>query len=310
MAASLSKSRGKGSSHGHLGSLKYASTESFGKAYEGRGRVNMDKGTDDLSILDRPEILMFIFVPRRATQTGPSVSYAKDYMVEVEKGVRIGCRFFSSGKDLPNILFFHGNGEIVTDYDDVAPLFREIGLNLFVADYRGYGFSNGTPTISKMISDAHSIYDYFIDLLEKQGYTGNVLLMGRSLGSASAVELASMYQDRVKGVIIESGFADIFSLFEHLGFPLQSLALPEGVRERNLVKLQSIRIPTLVIHAQHDHIVPLNQGKSVYDGVSSEEKRFLMIPNADHNNIMMMGLKDYFNAIKIFALGVSSESKK
>jgi len=90
----------------------------------------------DYSFLDRPEILQFIFYPRKDPVGKPSVSNATDYFIPVEEGIGIGCRFYTAGQNSPNILYFHGNGEIVADHDYIAPMYNERGINLFVADYR------------------------------------------------------------------------------------------------------------------------------------------------------------------------------
>jgi len=259
----------------------------------------MEEGFD-LSALDRPEILQFIFFPRRDFGSKPSTANTQDHKIPVEKEVFIGCRFYICNKDAPNILYFHGNGEIVSDYDDVAPLYGRIGVNLFVADYRGYGFSGGTPTFTNMIGDAHEIFKTFVQILKKDNHTGKVFVMGRSLGSASALELAYNYQGQISGIIFESGFASIFELLKYLGFPIESLDLSKETGSSYFTKIRSISIPTLVIHGEYDHLVPVEEGKAIFDNVSTDKKQMLIIPNADHNTIMMMGMEEYFKAIEGF----------
>ena len=67
----------------------------------------------------------------------------------------VSCRFYKGNAEWPWILFFHGNGEVVSDYDEISPFYFKRKINLVVADYRGYGKSGGTPTITDMLSDAH-----------------------------------------------------------------------------------------------------------------------------------------------------------
>ena len=100
--------------------------------------------------MDRLEVQQFLFHPRKTVRT-ELPAFATDIDIEVEEGVTIGCRLFTADKDVPTILFFHGNGEIVSDYDAVGPLYVEQHLNLLVTDYRGYGWSDGTPTFSTLI---------------------------------------------------------------------------------------------------------------------------------------------------------------
>jgi len=248
-------------------------------------------------LLDDPEILRYVFYPRKDDRPMPSVQNATNVLVPVEGEISIGCRFYHAQERGPSILFFHGNGEIVSDYDFIAPLYAERGLNLFVADYRGYGFSGGTPTVSAMIRDAHPILDYFLEFLKKNRYTGPVVVMGRSLGSAPALELGSKHPDRLQGLIIESGFARTFDLLKSLGIPLPTPPPAEDTVVSNLQKISQIILPTLVIHAERDHIIPLQHGRDLYEACPSSDKKLVIIPGANHNDLLMVGQAQYFEAI-------------
>ncbi|OGW18058.1 MAG: hypothetical protein A3G93_02615 [Nitrospinae bacterium RIFCSPLOWO2_12_FULL_45_22] len=254
----------------------------------------------DYSFLDRPEILQFIFYPRKDPVGKPSVSNATDYFIPVEEGIGIGCRFYTAGQNSPNILYFHGNGEIVADHDYIAPMYNERGINLFVADYRGYGMSDGTPTFNAMMADAHILFREFCKVLRDNSYTGPLFLMGRSLGSASVVELAYHYQAQMKGLIIESGFANILGLFEHLGFPVKSFGFTEEPKFSNRVKVRSISIPSLIIHAEYDQLIPLSEAHDLFNSLSTDDKRLVVIPRADHNTILAIGMEPYFQALEHF----------
>ena len=107
--------------------------------------------------MDSPQIQRMLFHPRTAKRT-PLPAGAEDIDIEVEPGIVIGCRFFAAGKDKPTILFFHGNGEIVSDYDSIGPEYVRHGLNILVTDYRGYGWSDGTPSFSSLLADSHVLY--------------------------------------------------------------------------------------------------------------------------------------------------------
>ena len=157
----------------------------------------------DLSFLDRPEILKIAFHPRKSS-IKPSRPNAKNYFIEVEKGIKIGCRFYSKRLDFPSLLIFHGDGATVDDYDLFAPFFNEIGINPFVVDYRGYGFSDGIPTMTNMIQDSHKIFKGFSEIVQEHGSRRSLFVMGRSLGSIPAIEVVYRHQNDVQGLIIES----------------------------------------------------------------------------------------------------------
>ena len=108
--------------------------------------------------------------------------------------------------------------------------YNRLGINFFPVDYRGYGRSGGQPSITSMMQDCHKILSYVASWLPENGYTGPVLLMGRSLGSASVLELAATYPEKVAGLIIESGLALAGPLLHLLGINPGSLGIYRGVR--------------------------------------------------------------------------------
>lgn len=251
----------------------------------------------DYAALDRPELVQFVFYPRKDF-TGPPPG-ATDHLIPVDKDVAISCRFYVRGFKSPSILFFHGNGEVVGDHDFIAPMYHRRGINLFVADYRGYGSSGGTPTFSSMVADAHRIFDGFQEVLRQDGYSGKVFLMGRSLGSVSAIELASCYGDKIEGLIIESGFASTIRLMTRLGFPAEFLGISDPGFP-NLSKIRTVTLPTLILHGEFDSMIPLAEAKDLLDNVATQEKRLVIIRDADHNDIVIRDMDLYFGAIEEF----------
>ncbi|MFQ5842720.1 MAG: alpha/beta hydrolase [Thermodesulfobacteriota bacterium] len=258
----------------------------------------MDKDENDLSIFDQPHVLQIMFYPRRDTPGSLTPSNAEVHFVEVEEDISISCRLHWVDKDSPTILYFHGNGEIASDYDLIFPHYHRRRINLFVADYRGYGMSGGHPTATSMIRDAHKVFQGFKRILTEREAKGFLFLMGRSLGSASAIELALHYQGEVKGLIVESGFADALALLSRFGVSIKEAK--EEIGLFNLKKIQSISIPTLTIHSQYDHIIPLDEGIQLHNASGAKEKELVIIPNANHNDLMMVGMDQYFEAIEKF----------
>jgi fermentation-respiration switch protein FrsA (DUF1100 family) len=264
--------------------------------------------TADFSALDRPDVLMLLFHPRRddssPLDTSPATETklpgAQDILVPVEDGITVGVRFHLGGRTQANILFFHGNGEIAADYDEIGPFYNRIGINFLAADYRGYGRSTGHPTVAGMMQDGRTIFQFVTAWLAQNGFTGTLILMGRSLGSAPAIELAAAHAEQVSGLIIESGFAYAGPLLQLLGVDPAAIGFREETAFRHLSKIAQFRKPLLIIHAEFDHIIPFSDGQALFDASPAADKTLLKIPGANHNDILAHAFGDYLAAIRRF----------
>ena len=227
----------------------------------------------------------------------------------MEPGIKVGGRLYpTNGPTAPAILFFHGNGEIAADYDYIAPLFGQLGVKKLVIDYRGYGSSDGTPTVSNTVKDAVTVFAAVGGIFNSHGLSPEqVYVMGRSLGSVSAIEIALQagafpggpQGTRLAGLIIESGFADTLGLLGRLGFPITGLN-PEMDKIGNGSKMTPIKTKTLIIHGEEDSLIPAAQGEKLYHNCAASSKQQVLIPSAGHNDLLMVGTNQYLGAIKSF----------
>ncbi|MCP4599412.1 MAG: alpha/beta hydrolase [Proteobacteria bacterium] len=239
-----------------------------------------------------------VFFPRPDMPFGHEASGVIDHMFEVEEGVRLRLRFFPGKMEAPNILFFHGNGETARDYDMLADEYRALPASLAVAEYRGYGPSTGKPSIHSFLTDAHRTLDEFKALLEKEGRRGPIVVMGRSLGSGPAIELAANRTKELAGLIIESGFARVVPLLELIGIPAGDLGITEDHGPRNQEKMGTVSLPTLILHAEDDEIIPIADAELLHAANKDPSKVFFRVPRAGHNDIQMRAGDAYFKHIR------------
>jgi alpha-beta hydrolase superfamily lysophospholipase len=251
----------------------------------------------DYALFDQRRLTMGLFYPRRQVSAPPSG--ATDYQVTVDEGVQVACRFYPLDQTRPSLLFFHGNGEVASDYDMVAPAYHAIGSNLLVADYRGYGASNGFPSFASLFADAHPVLSHFHTLLDREGFAAPRFLMGRSLGSLPAAELAATKDDRLSGLVVESGAPDLERLLHRVGLtdPDPEMA---ALVEAHSARLTSIRLPVLQIHGAWDEIIPLEFAVAFHERLTTSQKQLLIIQGAGHNDIGCTGRDQYFEALARF----------
>lgn len=252
-------------------------------------------------LFSSPQINQVIFYPRKSRKPNKNTINAKYLEFSMDDGHKIGAILYHQEKSLPTIVFFHGNGEIASDYHDFTQPFFNCGVNLLVCDFRGYGFSTGHPTYLKLLEDALPTFFAAQSWLDRENYNRKLVVMGRSLGSSCASMIAGHNPIGLYGVIFESGFADTFRLMHEL-FRLNLPDLPQDFMDKytNKTKIQNIKIPTLVIHGSNDFIVPYYQGEAIYSNLSDDIwKKMITIQGAGHNNIQLFQ-KEYFAAIQDF----------
>jgi len=266
----------------------------------------------DYSRLDAPEILERLFYPCRE-ERGAAPDGCVDMELEVAEGVCVGARLhLAEEKAGANILFFHGNGETVSDYDQVGVGFRELGISFLVVDYRGYGWSGGTPTATNLVRDTYPIFDRLREFLAAAGRTGQLAVMGRSLGSVCALELAAFRPADFAGLIIESGFATTMPVLASLGVNIAALGLSENDGFGNLLKIKTYQKPVVIIHAMNDELISVNQAGDLQAECPAQARELLMVPGAGHNDIMAKTGRMYFEVIKKFVgrMGRPARRKK
>jgi len=244
-----------------------------------------------------PRIASAVFFPRPDQPFGPAAPGARDHLFEVEPGVQLRLRVYPAEPRSPAVLFFHGNGETARDYDPIAEAFTGLPAWLLIGEYRGYGPSTGTPALDTFLPDALASLDEARRLLAGEGWDGPLVVMGRSLGSAPAIEIAHARADQVAGLIVESGFARIVPLLELIGVPARRLGITEDQGPRNLDKMGAIGLPTLIMHAERDEIIPFEDAELLHAACRDPDKAFFRVPDAGHNDIQYKAGLAYFEQV-------------
>ncbi len=249
-----------------------------------------------MSLFDSADFNERLFFPR--DDRTPPPDGARELDVEGDETLHVRCYRASAG--LPTVLLFHGNGEVVSDYNDQAPLFAKSGANLAVMDYRGYGRSTGTPTLRNALADAHRV------LAAVHAVATPVIVMGRSLGSACAAELYAKSPDGVIGFVIESGFVDLGALIRRRGMKAPAELAPADRTafdaERKLAKG---RLPLLVLHGGDDTMIVPAEARRAHAAAGASDKELVVIPDHGHNDVSLSPL--YWEALQRFVQGITGE---
>jgi len=246
------------------------------------------------SVFDSDKFNQNLFFPR--TDNSPIPSRAEDIFIKVESNCNVHARRHKNSEARFTILFFHGNGEIVADYNGLAEHFTKFDCEFIVCDFRGYGKSDGTPTLKTTLKDASTIYCYLkeINILKK-----NVCVMGRSLGGASAIELSSRFPE-ITCCVVESGYADPVPLVERRGLNVTNITAAEHALFNNSEKIRLVKCPILIMHGEMDSLISPEEAKLNYNNASSAHKKLVVLERVGHNDMMMADNNAYFSNLSSF----------
>jgi fermentation-respiration switch protein FrsA (DUF1100 family) len=191
------------------------------------------------------------------------------------------------------LLFFHGNAGNISHRLESIAIFHELGLNVFIIDYRGYGRSEGKVSEQGTYRDAEAAWQY---LTATRGIAANqVIIFGRSLGASIAAWLAS--QHTPAALIVESGFSSVPSMAERI-YPFLPVRWLSRFRYDTASYIEQISCPVLVVHSKNDEIIPLDEGLKIF-AAAPEAKRFLEL-RGGHNDGFLVSRSVYVTGLGAF----------
>jgi len=182
----------------------------------------------------------------------------QDVYLNSSPGVKIHAWLMTQTyKSAPTVVFFHANaGNLGYRMDNYEMLYSQLRLNVFAVSYRGYGYSEGTPSEEGLKLDAQAAIKYVFE--ETSVDKNKVFLFGRSLGGAVAIYAASKFQEYpVKGLILENTFTSMPKLVDHI---MPKISFMKGLILKNFWDSQSLignlECGILFISGTNDELVP------------------------------------------------------
>ena len=183
------------------------------------------------------------------------------------------------------IVYYHGNaGNIAYRGDKVRP-FLDAGYGVLLVSWRGFGGNPGSPTEQGLYEDGRAALAFLAD----EGVpAGRMVLYGESLGTGIAVQMAS--EQSVGAVILEAPYTSLADVAQHHYWyvPARYLVLD---RFDSLAKVDGVTAPLLVLHGEHDDVVPTKFGRALYEA-ANDPKEIRLFPDGNHNDMTLHGAAD------------------
>jgi len=235
-----------------------------------------------------------IFQPdARIHQTPGNVGLAcDDVYFAADDHVRLNGWFVPHARSASTRLWFHGNaGNISRRVENIKLLHDNVNVSIFIFDYRGYGRSGGVASEEGTYRDGAAA----IELLRQRYGVGpnKLIIFGRSLGAAVAVEMATRVQSLA--VILETPFTSVRDVARDK-LPFLPLGPLLKTRYDVVEKIRKLRSPLLVLHGDRDEVVPFSHGQRVFDA-APQPKWFYAIAGAGHNDTYLV-VDPYFATLR------------
>lgn len=213
--------------------------------------------------------------------------------IDTADGVALHGWMVPAEQALATLLFFHGNAGNISHRLDSIKIFHDLGLDVLIVDYRGYGRSTGTPSEQGVYRDAQAAWRYLTE--QRRVAPHRIVLFGRSLGGAVATWLAARTQPAA--LIIESTFTSAPALGAEL-YPWLPVRWLARLQFDTRGTLASIQAPVMVVHSREDEIIPFHHAQANFETVKAP-KQFLGI-RGGHNDGFYVSGREYKQGLRAF----------
>ncbi len=218
----------------------------------------------------------------------------EQHFIDTPDGCRLSAWHMCPPDPLGAVVYFHGRATNMGILNEIFALIYKSGLQLMAVDYRGFGWSSGTPSEAGLYIDAKASVKYFRENLKAPHVP--LIYWGRSMGGCFAAYAARQHPPH--GLILETAFTSKSSLIKH--YPrLRFLNLFSRCRLNTIEHLKNHPYPVLLMHGDLDKTVPLAEGHTLYERLSGP-KEFFRVEGADHINIHLVDSEAYIDRVLKF----------
>lgn len=228
----------------------------------------------------------------------------KNIIVKSRENKELHGWFFKSNKNKPKgtIIFFHGNSNNVS-YESRKMLFvLEAGYNLLTFDYRGYGYSEGSPSVKGVLNDSIDFIDKVLDKELEDKKLGidninNLIVHGQSMGGATVSHVArySKHKDKFKVLVLDSTYTSWQKIVREVArrvilfWPWEDIiALYFPNRASALENIEYINVENvLIMHSKADKLIDYYHAIEIFNKANNRNVVLLNDKSSNHANMFV-----------------------
>lgn len=230
----------------------------------------------------------------------------EDVFFDSKDGTKLHGWYFPQSNAPLTLLVSHSNWGNVDEWRNLIDTLLTTGASVFIYDYRGYGRSEGTPTVSGICKDGLAAYEWLVKT--KQIPAQQIVHFGSSLGGAVACDVAS--RNLCGGIILHGAFSSLRAMATQMlpatRFIPDVFFFRPKMDNASILRQMAANTPVLVLHGKWDHMIGSDHAEQNFASSGSNNKRHIPL-NAGH-----MDFGDeatYVQAIKdLLAIAVANSS--
>jgi len=198
----------------------------------------------------------------------------EEVQFETADGLTLKAAYRAGRDGRPVAVFFHGNGDSWDGASQATLLLAQAGYGVLLPEYRGYGGNPGSPDEDGLYADGRAALEF----LTKQGVgPGGTVLIGNSLGSGVAVQMATEY--RPAALVLIAAFSSLPDVAaERFAWLPARMLLHDSYA--NIDKIGTVDVPMLILHGDQDRVVPFSHGQRLAEQANATE--FIAFPGMGH----------------------------
>jgi len=198
---------------------------------------------------------------------------------ETDDGELLYGWYCRAAHPIASALYCHGNTGNLSNTAHVMPYLLDAGINVLLFDYRGFGRSSGSPSLSGIIDDGVTAARLHEKIRPKHVPS---ILYGYSLGGAIAGQIIRRHP--FDGLILQSTFTNLPDI-ARVTFPRIPLHLVSGRLFDTLEVVRNLTVPALIIHGTTDEVCPSWMAQQLHDSCGAAEKKLILVEGGLHKDL-------------------------
>lgn len=208
------------------------------------------------------------------------------YWLVAGDGTRLRLWHITQAEAVGTVLLFGGNAFYLAQSGAFIEAITAQPVNLIMWEYRGYGQSEGEPTVEATKRDGLAVYDWAVSA---HGISPEKLLLhGHSLGTFVASYVAANRASA--GVVLANPATNVSEWARYL-IPWYTrlfvrVEIDAALRgESNLDRLAAVEAPILIGGGKQDRITAWQMARALYESVASDQAELVLVKKAGHNDL-------------------------